>query len=272
MNPHNLKSHHWPTFKRVAAIAFSAGTLWTGLAPTAFAQYNPPADLGLPSRREPGGTRGACPAALPISSDISGLDIAELPISLPTEPSPGTPTVSAVNTTVNPDLSLTPLMPQDTHFGQTISPYPTFYWYVPEVTAQAAEFVLMDEEDNEVYTVKFLLQPTDQGGLIRLTLPEGAGLAPLAIDHNYHWYFSLICDEFDRGTDIFTDGWVRRVAEPETPLITANDYAQAGIWFEALEILAEEQRLETNGILNPEWRSLLESVGLGDFVEVAFLP
>lgn len=270
MNSHNLKSHPWPTVKRVAAIAFSAGTLWTGLAPMALAQYNPPADLGLPSRREPGGTRGACPAALPVSN-ISGLDISSLPVSLPAESAPDTPNVSAVSTTANQDLSLTPLMPQDTHFGQTISPYPTFYWYVPEVTAQAAEFVLMDEDDEEVYTVKFQLQPTDQGGLIRLSLPEGAGLAPLEIGQNYHWYFSLICDEFDRGTDIFTDGWVRRVAEPGVPLVTANDYAQAGIWFEALEILAEEQRLETDGILNPEWLSLLESVGLGDFVDVAFL-
>ena len=270
MNSLNLKSHNWRTVNRVAAIAFSVGTLVTGLAPTAVAQYNPPADLGLPSRREPGGTRGACPAALPVS-DIDGLNISSLPVSLPTDDATGTPAIAAVNTTVNKDLSLTPLMPQDNHFGQTVSPYPTFYWYVPEVTAQAAEFVLMDEGDNEVYTVKFQLQPTDQGGLISLSLPERAGLAPLEMGQNYHWYFSLLCDEFDRGTDIFTDGWVRRVPEPDVPLVTANDYAQAGIWFEALELLAEEQRLESNGVLNPEWRSLLESVGLAEFVEVAFL-
>lgn len=264
----NLKSHRWPAVKRMATLALSIGTFVTGLAPAAFAQYNPPADLGLPSRREPGGTRGSCPSELS-STSVTGLNISSLPVSLPTEPSP----VGAVATAVTPtnkDLGLTPLMPQDNHFGQTVSPYPTFYWYVPEVTAKAAEFVLIDEEDNEIYTVKFQLQQTDQGGLISLSLPEGAGLAPLEVDKNYHWYFSLICNEFDRGTDIFTDGWVRRIAEPETPLVTANDYAQAGIWFEALEILAEEQRLETDGVLNPEWLSLLESVGLGDFVEVAF--
>ncbi|MEM9216349.1 MAG: DUF928 domain-containing protein [Cyanobacteria bacterium P01_F01_bin.150] len=269
MNVPNLKSHSWRSVRRMAAIALSAGTLITGLAPTAFAQYNPPADLGLPSRREPGGTRGSCPAALPVS-EVNGLDISGLPTSLASEQAPGTPTITAVNTTSKADLSLTPLMPQDNHFGQTVSPYPTFYWYVPEVTAKAAEFVLIDETDNEIYSVKFQLQQTDQGGLISLSLPANAGLAPLKVDQNYKWYFSLICDEFDRGTDIFTDGWVRRVAEPDTPLVTANDYAQAGIWFEALEILAEEKRLETDGVLNPEWRSLLESVGLGDFVEVAF--
>ena len=269
MNAQNLKSHNWRMVKRMAAIVLSTGTILTGLAPTAFAQYNPPADLGLPNRREPGGTRGACPAALP-AADINGLNISALPVSLPDDPATEGSVVTAFNGTVNSDLSLTPLMPQDNHFGQTVSPYPTFYWYVPEVTAQAAEFVLMDESDNEIYTVKFQLEPTDQGGLIRLSLPESAGLAPLEIDQNYHWYFSLICDEFDRGTDIFTDGWVRRVEEPDLPLMTANDYAQAGIWFEALEILAEEQRLEADGVLNPEWRSLLESVGLGEFVEVAF--
>lgn len=268
MNSLNLKSHNRrpASVKRLAAIALSAGTLVVGMAPTALAQYNPPADLGLPNRREPGGTRGSCPATLPVS-EVPGLNVSALPTSNPA------PTSLPVSTSVSQDLSLTPLMPQDNHFGQTVAPYPTFYWYVPEVTAKAAEFVLMDESDSEIYTVKFQLQQSETGGLISLSLPENAGLAPLEIDQNYKWYFSLICDEFDRGTDIFTDGWVRRVAEPETetPLVTSNDYAQAGIWFEALEILAEEKRLESDGVLNPEWRSLLESVGLADFVEVAFL-
>ncbi|NET47617.1 MAG: DUF928 domain-containing protein, partial [Merismopedia sp. SIO2A8] len=131
----NLKSHNSRFLARVAAIALSAGTLYTGMATPAFAQYNPPSDLGLPSRREPGGTRGACPA-----------------VSAPTQAMPVD------------GLSLTPLMPQDNHFGQTLSPYPTFYWYVPAIEAQAAEFVLMDEAENEIYTVKFHIEPTVEGG------------------------------------------------------------------------------------------------------------
>ena len=231
----NLKSHNSRVLARMMAIALTTGTLFTGLAETTFAQYNPPADLGLPNRREPGGTRGACSgAAIPVDG-----------------------------------LKLTPLMPQDNHFGQTLSGYPTFYWYVPDVTAQAAEFVLMDESGNEVYTVKFQLADSAQDGIISLALPQNAGLPPLTIDQNYHWYFSLICDEFDRGTDIFTDGWVRRVAsDPAVSLQSANDYAQAGIWFEALEIVAENRR---EGGINPEWQALLESVGLESFVDAMFL-
>ena len=255
----NLKTHNWPTIKRVAAIAsrrlgliaLSAGTLFTGIAPAAFAQYNPPADLGLPSRREPGGTRGGCPT-----------DFTFEPTTVPVDA-----------------RSLTPLIPQDNHFGQTLSPYPTFYWYVPAIQAQAAEFVLMDELNNEIYTVKFQIESTE-GGVVSLTLPENAGMPPLEVNQNYHWYFSLICDEFDRGTDIFTDGWVRRVESDLLPSLAdlpdgsvpaqANDYAQAGIWYEAFEILAEDRRMQ-DGISSPEWERLLESVGLGEYTDVSFL-
>ncbi|NEP46297.1 MAG: DUF928 domain-containing protein, partial [Okeania sp. SIO2H7] len=120
-----------------------------------------------------------------------------------------------------------------------------------------------------------------EGGVISLSLPENAGLPPLAVNQNYHWYFSLICDEFDRGTDIFTDGWVRRVESDTLPNLEdlptpplpeqANDYAQAGIWFEALEILAEDQRMKGATIAGPEGQALLEQVGLADFTDVFFL-
>ncbi|NEQ95594.1 MAG: DUF928 domain-containing protein [Cyanothece sp. SIO2G6] len=251
-----LKSHNVRLFHRMMAIALFAGTLCTSMASAALAQYNPPADIGLPSRREPGGTRGSC------------LGSSGAPVE---------------------GLQLTPLMPVDqqsnAYFGQTVSPYPTFYWHVPVIaspdpeipnrTPPAAEFVLMDEMGNEIYTTKFQLEPTTQSGLIRLSLPENAGLAPLEVNKNYKWYFSLICDEFDRGTDIFTEGWVRRVPiDPALSLTTANSYAEAGIWFEALDILAEAQYLgETRPTGEPSitWDSLLEDVGLGNFANVAFL-
>jgi len=235
-----LNSHSPRRLSRGVAIALLSAMTYGTMAPMALAQYNPPADLGLPERREPGGTRGGCP---------SGLGGGSEPMAGP---------------------SLTPLVPQQNHFGQTVSPYPTFYWYVPEITAQSAEFVLMDDDDNEVYTTKFQLDPNHKGGLVSLSLPDKAGLPPLEVGQTYRWYFSLICDEFDRGTDIFTDGWVRRVDPPTETLATSNDYAQAGIWFEALELLAEDRRAQS-GTTDLAWQELLTSVGLGGLTDADFV-
>lgn len=244
--------------RRMMAIALCAGTLYTSMAGVALAQYTPPSDIGLPSRREPGGTRGGCLGS-------SGVPVDGLALT------PLMPTIPAGDANSVED---------DPYFGQTLSPYPTFYWYVPAITARAAEFVLMDENDNEIYTTEFQLDPASEGGLIRLSLPENAGLAPLEVNKNYRWYFALVCDKFDRGTDIFTGGWVRRVASDslltldELPTLPqpeqASDYAQASLWFEALEVVAEDKRL--NGMASPEWQTLLESAGLTEFTEAAFLP
>ncbi|MEB3231485.1 MAG: DUF928 domain-containing protein [Leptolyngbyaceae bacterium] len=256
LNP-TLKSHPVRLMRRMMAIALFAGTLYTSMAGVALAQYTPPNDIGLPSRREPGGTRGGCLGSSGVPVDGLGL-------------TPLMPTVPAGSQDTTAD---------DPYFGQTLSPYPTFYWYVPAITARAAEFVLMDENDNEVYTSKFQLEPTDAGGLISLSLPENAGLPPLEVDKNYRWYFSLICDEFDRGTDIFTEGWVRRVPSATLPLVDelatlppsaqANVYAEASLWFEALDVLAKDKRM--HGMASSEWTALLESVGLADFTQVVFL-
>ncbi|MEM9218722.1 MAG: DUF928 domain-containing protein [Cyanobacteria bacterium P01_F01_bin.150] len=245
----NVKAYRSHLFTRMMAIALSAGTLCAFTSTSALAQYKPPENLGLPRRREPAGTRGSCSGA-----------------------------TAAAHAASVAQSTLTSLMPQDSHFGQTLSPYPTFYWYVPPIEAQAAEFVLLDEDD-EVYTVKFYLEPIQEGGLIRLSLPENAGLSPLEVDKDYHWYFSLICNEFDRGADIFTEGWVRYVNSdalsdledlPDFPQPAhANEYAQAGIWFDALEIVAEARR--QNALDSSEWQLLLDSVGLSDFTDAPFL-
>ncbi|MEB3358363.1 MAG: DUF928 domain-containing protein [Synechococcales bacterium] len=227
--------------RRLAAIALTAGLLVVGFPWAAIAQqYNPP-PVGLPGRREGGGTRGDCSSA---------------------------------------DKPLMALMP-DTNFGQTVSDYPTFYWYVPQISAEAAEFVLLDEDNNEIFITTFAI--ADQPGVISLSLPEGSGMPPLEVGKDYNWYFSLICDFSDRSGDLFTNGWIRRVDTTTLGLgdrlMTASEsdraliYAEAGLWFEALDTLARLRRLNpSDPAVQAQWGTLLRSVGLDEMVNEPFLP
>ncbi len=229
-----------PKLARLSSMVgamLSAGLL--GMWPMmAIAQeYIPPVE-GLPGRRQGGGTRGDC---------------------------------------LQSNASLVALMP-DSNFGQTLDDYPTFYWYVPAITAEAAEFVLLDENDNEVYIAEYQL--TNQSGIISLSLPDRAGLPPLEVGETYHWYFSIICDRLDRSGDLFTEGWVRHIsdasleqqAREQPPLQQATLYAEAGIWHDALTLLAELRRdRPTDTQIEQSWTTLLNSVDLGDLSHHPFV-
>jgi len=232
---------HLP-FRQVSLSLTLALAIGMGmLPPVALAQWMPPVDPGLPSRREGGGTRGNC---------LQG------------------------------QYPLTALVP-DTSFGQTVEVSPTLLWYVPQIAAEAAEFVLLDENENEVYKTTFPIPET--GGIVSLRLPPvtqaatGAPIATSRLEANqyYHWYFSLICDPNDRSGDIFTEGWIQRI-EPTATLVnqlgTPSDrprvLKQVGIWYDAIAASAALRQAEPNDqTYQNEWANLLETVGLAHLAE-----
>ncbi len=187
-----------------------------------------PPNRGMPGRREGGGTRGGCPIQQP---------------------------------------GLTALMPES-NLGRTLAPDPTFFWYVPQNSVAAAEFVLLDASNSEIYKAQMAV-PTE-AGIVRLTLPQDQ--PPLELGQSYRWYFSLICEPLDRSADMFTSGWVERVepsAELSAALATAPAadlpklYAEAGLWQDALTALASLRQSEPqNPAVIAQWQNLLQDVGL----------
>lgn len=234
---------HRPPFllNRFPVSLMLAVGIWLAALPTVtLAQEYIPPQRGLPGRREGGGTRGDC---------------------------------------LSSSQRLTALMP-DTNFGKTIAEYPTFFWYIPDVQPEAAEFVLLDESDNELYRTRF--QVTGEPGVISLSLPENAGIPPLEVGKDYHWYFSLICDDVDRSGDPYTEGWIQRV-EPEAALLARLEtaslrdrptiYASAGLWYDALTSLAELRRANPqNASFVRGWKTLLDSVELASVADQPFVP
>lgn len=206
----------------------------------AWAQEYVPPSRGLPGRREGGGTRGGC---------------------------------------AQTSIPLTALMP-DSNFGRTTAIAPKLYWYVPDAGVENAEFVLLDQFGNEVYTATLPVAETE--GVIELEIPAENGESLLQQGEDYHWFFSLVCNPLDRSGDIFSEGWIQRV-EPDaalneqlataTPIEQVSIYAQSGIWHDALSTVLDLRRNEpTNTTYETAWQNLLESVGLGAMVDQQLQP
>ncbi len=208
-------------------------------------EYRPPSGIGVPSRREGGGTRG-CNVSL------------------------GNPN--------NPDSQtneLIALLPEN-GFGRTVSAHPTFLAYIPASDAGQLEFQLLDEAQNLIYQT--MLPLSGQAGIVSVTVPDSIAISPLAVDEYYSFSFSLVCttedDPLDRSGDIVVGGVIQRVAASEAlnqelaqapPSRHPAIYARESLWFDALASLARlRQETPNNPSLLTDWMALLEAVGLGE--------
>lgn len=216
------------------AIALAASFGWESIA---IAQYVPPPDVGIPGRRRAAGTRlpGSC---------------------------------------VRGEVPLTALLPEDA-YGLTMFETTTWFWYKPETNATTAEFSLLDEAGNSIYEAILTLPAEAQ--VVSFTLPEAM---TLEADAEYQWYFSIVCDPDDRSQDIFTRGWIRSI-EPSPALLeeldlnmggaSAESAAANGLWYDAIATIASQRRQSSQfdpSASETAWRSLLESVDLGDLADV----
>lgn len=231
--------HSFSPFRFVANVTLVMLLGFSTFPVAALAQSYVPPSRGLPGRREGGGTRGNC---------------------------------------VHNAMPLMALMPS-TNFGQTIDSSPTLFWYVPQLDATVAEFVLLDDQENVVYTHEMELN--GEAGVVRLTVPVVNDKSLLEVGKDYHWYFSLICDPGDRSGDIFVEGWIQRI-EPDSALQAqlesasvreqANLYATSGLWHDALSTLADLRlQSSTDEDAMAAWQTLLGSVDLDAIADEALI-
>lgn len=209
---------------------------------TAWANYVPPSDLGLPGPREGAGTRGC----------VFG--------------NPG---------------SLTLLMPES-NVGWTTAAYPQFHWYTPLNVASFVEFTLYaaNPEDGEsdrtqVYQSRFTV--SGDAGIASLQLPTDSGLPPLAVGQLYYWQVAIFCNANSESGDLKAGGWVERQeadATLEAALGDASEtdipdlYAANGYWFDAVDsLIALRQDHPEDEAVQAQWMDLLDSVGLASFAE-----
>ena len=153
--------------------------------------------------------------------------------------------------------------------------YPHFFWYLPATSARRLEFILKDDQQQEIYFTEYVLnanQDLEYRGLMSLRLPAFAGLAPLEVEREYSWKLVLICNGDDRSAHLVIEGTVERIAaneELDARLASATReekvaiYAEERLWHETIDTLWHLHRSDPeNSNLENAWKKLLDSVEL----------
>ncbi|HBB32606.1 MAG TPA: hypothetical protein DDZ80_18185 [Cyanobacteria bacterium UBA8803] len=166
----------------------------------------------------------------------------------------------------------------------TIDARPTFFVHIPQTSAPQAEFQLLDDRGKQIYQKTFDLQSTPT--VVVISIPNSSDAPSLELGKTYKWKVALNCDPDDPTVDESGKpqviGSIKRV-EPSVALAnelkrnTRRDrpsiFAAAGRWNDTLTSLAQLRIANPNdATLREDWKSLLDSVGLGKIAEAPLLP
>ncbi len=163
---------------------------------------------------------------------------------------------------------------------QTTAERPTIYLISPKVSGNGI-FTLIEQNDQlipgqkVVYRKDFSLQ--NEAGVIAFKIPDDAPI--LEIGKIYRWRIVFGPDSESK----ITYGIIKRVL-PTTKLVSqlktiskpidrAAIFAQEGIWFEAVQTLAEAQQpVPQNTEVVDEWTDLMKAANLSLVLQYRFVP
>ncbi|MEH1940492.1 MAG: DUF928 domain-containing protein [Nostoc sp.] len=162
--------------------------------------------------------------------------------------------------------------------GLTTSERPTFWFYMPytkDLSNSSAEFSLQDSAENDVYRNAIALP--SKPSIIGISLPINASLQ---VDKTYRWYLKVRCNQETASIPVYVEGDIKRINLDERvmqQLEAANEprqkiiiFAEKGIWFDALNMLAQIRISNSNdAYLEKDWQSLLQSINLDN---IATMP
>ncbi|TVR09362.1 MAG: DUF928 domain-containing protein [Phormidium sp. GEM2.Bin31] len=162
------------------------------------------------------------------------------------------------------------------YVGLTTAEAPAIFVYIPPTDATSVYFSLKNAQDEELYSE--IIPIEESAGILQVELP--ATVVPLEVEQTYHWNLGILCNPVQ--TDLpWVSGVLRRVSPnhdvpPDfahwSPLEQAAWYGNAGLWYDTLNVLAQEYRqTPENPQLLESWTNLLTTVGLGQLAREAFL-
>ena len=176
----------------------------------------------------------------------------------------GTRTAGAV-------LTLNVLAPGDT--GYTTQEKPTIYWFVSEQVDSAVELTITSNaslQEAATPTFEITLQPPIAKGVHALRFADhGITLKPGV---EYQWFVAVVRNPAQRSNDTIAGGTIKRVADTDAVELQLKQtssaqwpavYAEAGIWYDAIDQLSKGIAADRgNRQLHEQRAALLEQVGL----------
>ncbi|MBO9998906.1 MAG: DUF928 domain-containing protein [Cyanobacteria bacterium SID2] len=161
------------------------------------------------------------------------------------------------------ECPLTAIVPVE-NYGLTFQEYPTIYVHVPDVPGAEVTFALRDDDDRIVYQSRFTLG--HRHGTFGIALPAHANFDPLEVYRPYRWTLEL--EEYsERVSGVIvrvlpTETFARQL-DRATPRERLALYAETGIWYDAIDTLAELHRADPeNEEFIQIWQEITKSVDL----------
>ncbi len=161
---------------------------------------------------------------------------------------------------------LMPIVPNG-NFALTLSDRPNFWVYIPPTSAKQVILSIREEGANPHWQQSVSL--TGKTGIIGISLSDNA--PALEAGKNYQWAVILVCGNRPNPNDPVVAAWIKRIDESqisqipslnyETQLEKAADYAQLGIWYDALDILVAAKNSSVDN-WQDIWVKYLQSGGL----------
>jgi Domain of Unknown Function (DUF928) len=155
-------------------------------------------------------------------------------------------------------------------WGVTTAEHPTFWFYSPKAIPTASPMVFVLEDANHVPLYTTTLNQEIKAGFIHLSLSDTS--PAMVVDQPYFWTLALYCDPEDPGEFVSINGTIARVAiEPAQqtqlqaapPIERVKWYAEHGIWYDALNAIAEPyEDHPQNAAFAAAWVDLLKYASL----------
>jgi hypothetical protein len=161
--------------------------------------------------------------------------------------------------------------------GVTASLEPTLWFYIPAALSSETqvELVLQDSAD-QIVSRTLLAINTDSAGILPISVEPNLGRAIVG-DRDYQWTLSIVCDPQRPSASPYVQGFLRLSDQDfshhsRSAFDQAAEYAEAGVWFESLTLLAKLHQAEpNNGQVLAAWSDLLQQADLASISSAAFL-
>jgi hypothetical protein len=163
--------------------------------------------------------------------------------------------------------SLLALVPN--HAALTTQAHPSLFWFQSKPTKAKFEMTVVEPKKAKPL-LSLTSSDADKPGIHRIKLSKhNVELQPGV---SYEWSVAIVPDPANRSKDVVAKGLIKRISAPgnlETMLEKADDmerasvYAQAGIWYDALDAISNAiEAHPDDASLREQRATLLKQVGL----------
>jgi hypothetical protein len=167
-------------------------------------------------------------------------------------------------------LAVNVLAPSDT--GYTTQEKPTIYWFASQPIDKPVELTITSTaslQEAATPVLEITLQPPIAKGIHAFRLADhGVALKPGV---EYQWFVAVVRNPAQRSNDVLAGGTIKRVTDSPvqsqikqaSPAQWPALYAEAGIWYDAIDQLSRQISADQgNRQLRARRAALLEQVGL----------